>query len=173
MLVAYQATATVAKATVRYALTGAADVTLKVKPPKGAAVTVGKAKGKAGINRISWNRKLKGRKAGKGTYKLTITATAGGRSVASTVYGQAEVSGCGRAFGNGPSATLGRTAAPPRRAEYTRSTSRRLTRSESANSVGRGHSWSDDEVVLGNSSASASGSVTPPASSPARRRVSS
>ena len=63
VLVAYQATASAAKATVRYALTGAADITLKVKPPKGAAVTVGKAKGKAGINQISWNRKLKGRKA--------------------------------------------------------------------------------------------------------------
>ena len=85
VLVAYQATASAAKATARYALTGPADITLKVKPPKGAAVTVAKAKGKAGINQISWNRKLKGKKAPKGTYKLTITATAGGKSVSSTV----------------------------------------------------------------------------------------
>ena len=62
-------------------------LTLKVKPPKGAAVTVanGKGKGKAGINRISWNRKLKGKKAPKGTYKLTINATAAGKSVSSTL----------------------------------------------------------------------------------------
>lgn len=85
VLVAYQATASRAKATVRYALTGPADVTLKVKPPKGAAATVAKAKGRAGINQVSWNRKLKGRKAGKGTYKLTITATAGGKTVSSTL----------------------------------------------------------------------------------------
>lgn len=85
VLVAYQATATGAKATVRYALTGAADITLKVKPPKGSAATVARARGRAGINSIAWNRKLKGRKAPKGTYKLTITATAGGRTASSTV----------------------------------------------------------------------------------------
>ncbi len=71
----------------RDAGTGPADITLKVKPPKGAAATVAKAKGKGktGINRISWNRKLKGRKAGKGSYRLTITATAGGKTVSSTL----------------------------------------------------------------------------------------
>ena len=44
-----------------------------------------KAKGKAGINRVSWNRRIKGRKRRRGTYKLTITATAGGRTVSSTL----------------------------------------------------------------------------------------
>ncbi len=85
VLVAYQATASASRATVRYALTGAANITLKVKPPKGATSTVAKAKGKAGINQISWNRKIKGKKAAKGTYKLTITATAGGKTVSSTL----------------------------------------------------------------------------------------
>ena len=85
VLVAYQATASASKVTVRYALTGPAAITLKVKPRKGAEATVAKANGKAGINQISWNRKLKSKKASKGTYKLTITATAAGRTVSSTV----------------------------------------------------------------------------------------
>lgn len=84
-LVAYQATARSSKVTVRYALTGPADITLKVKPPKGRTTTVAKAKGRAGINKISWNRKLGGKKAGKGTYKLSITATAGGRTASSSL----------------------------------------------------------------------------------------
>ena len=86
VIVADRATVRGSRVTVRYTLTGPATVTLKVKPPKGAAATVAKGKGKAGINQISWKRKLlKGKKAPRGAYKLTITATAGGKSVSSTL----------------------------------------------------------------------------------------
>lgn len=87
VLVVYRAAASKrsGKLPVRYALTGRADVTLKVRPPKGKTVTVAKARGKAGINTISWNGKLKGKKARKGTYRLTVTAKAGGRTRSTTM----------------------------------------------------------------------------------------
>ncbi len=85
VLVAYQAKARSSKVTVRYALTGPAGITLKVKPPKGATVTAATARGHAGINAISWNRKIKRKKAGKGTYKLTVTAKAEGRTASSSL----------------------------------------------------------------------------------------
>lgn len=69
----------------RYALTGPASITLKVTPPRGRAVTVARATGKAGLNAIAWNRKLGARRAAKGTYKLAVIATANGRTATSTI----------------------------------------------------------------------------------------
>jgi hypothetical protein len=85
VLVAYQAGVATRRVTVRYALTGPAGVTLRVKPPRGATVTVAKADGKAGINTIRWNRRIKGRRAARGTYRLTVTASAGGRTASSSL----------------------------------------------------------------------------------------
>jgi hypothetical protein len=74
------------KVTVRYALTAAAKITLSVAPAHGHATVVAHAKAHAGVkDQITWNRKLHGKTAKPGKYKLTLTATAGGLSSHSTV----------------------------------------------------------------------------------------
>jgi hypothetical protein len=79
VLVAFQTRVTAKRVTVKYALTGPAQVTLTVQPRKGKSRRVTTATGKLGVNAISWNRKL-GKKAAKaGTYKLLLAATVGGR----------------------------------------------------------------------------------------------
>jgi hypothetical protein len=87
-LVAYQATVGSRQVTVNYALTGTAAVALTVKPVRGPAVTVARADGHAGLNRLTWDRKLGGRTVPPGTYKLTVTATSNGSKASSamTVY---------------------------------------------------------------------------------------
>jgi Ca2+-binding RTX toxin-like protein len=83
VLVAYQARVSARRVTVSYALTGPANVRLSVTPPHGRTITVARARGRAGINRISWNRRLNGRRAGRGTYRLTLSSTQNGRSASS------------------------------------------------------------------------------------------
>ena len=83
VLLAYQAKASASRVLVRYVMTYAASVTLTVKPPKGRAVTVARASARAGLNQLAWNRKLGRRPAGRGTYRLTITATFQGRKTSS------------------------------------------------------------------------------------------
>jgi len=51
------------------------SVTLIVKLPKGSAVTVARASASSGLNKLAWNRKLHGKRAGRGSYRLTATAT--------------------------------------------------------------------------------------------------
>src|SRR5207237_203225 len=73
---------------VRYALTGPAAVTLTVTPlgvgrsrrarASARAVTVAHASGRAGVNKIAWNRKLRGKPAPRGRYRLAVIASAGG-----------------------------------------------------------------------------------------------
>ena len=75
MLFAFQARALARRVTVRYVLTHAAQVTLQVKPPRGRARTVARGRGRAGLNTIAWNRRLNGRRAPRGLYRLTVIAT--------------------------------------------------------------------------------------------------
>jgi hypothetical protein len=82
-LVAYQAAVSSRQVTVNYALTGAASVALTVKPSRGPTVTVARAHGSAGLNRLTWDRKLSGKTAQPGTYRLTVTATSSGGSASS------------------------------------------------------------------------------------------
>jgi hypothetical protein len=83
--VAFQAMKSRSSVAVRYALTGSARVSLLVKPPRGAARTVATASGRSGLNVIRWNRTLGGRRAGRGSYRLTVVASFQGKTVQSTV----------------------------------------------------------------------------------------
>jgi hypothetical protein len=86
VLIAYQARASRTKVTVSYALTYNAALTLTVTPPRGKPIRVARAAGHAGIGALAWNRRLHGRRAKHGRYKLTITASVPGqRSVTSTI----------------------------------------------------------------------------------------
>jgi streptogramin lyase len=76
-VVAFKASVSRSKVTVSYVLTGAASVALQVKPPKGAAFTAATASGHRGVNTLSWNRKLRGKRARKGSYKLSVVVKAG------------------------------------------------------------------------------------------------
>ncbi len=77
VLVAYQAGIARSRVSVRYALTGSASLELSVKPPRGPAVVVARVMGKPGVGSIAWNRKLRGKRAGPGRYRLTVTAVRG------------------------------------------------------------------------------------------------
>ncbi len=85
VLVAYQAKTSPTRVTVNYATTAVAPVTLRVKPPRGSTVTVAHASAKAGLNHLTWNRKLNSKKAPPGSYKLTITATIQGKTTSSAL----------------------------------------------------------------------------------------
>ena len=85
VLVAYQARVTSRRVTVRYALTGPANIALRVKPSSGPTRTVARTTGKAGINSVSWNRRLGGRRAPRGRYRLSVVASAGGRDATSSI----------------------------------------------------------------------------------------
>lgn len=83
VLIAYQVTTTPKRVTLRYAITTPSPVLLKVARAGGKAVEVATAKAKVGANAISWNRMLKGARARKGSYALTVTAVEGGQSARS------------------------------------------------------------------------------------------
>jgi Ca2+-binding RTX toxin-like protein len=83
VLIAYQARVSARHVTVSYALTGAANVTLSVTAPRGRPTVVSRARGRAGINHITWNRRLNGKRAGHGTYRLTLSSTQNGRTATS------------------------------------------------------------------------------------------
>jgi hypothetical protein len=40
---------------------------------------------RAGVGKLTWNRKLHGKRAKPGTYRLTVTATSGGKTTSSTL----------------------------------------------------------------------------------------
>jgi streptogramin lyase len=85
-LVAFQASVARSTVTVRYVLTGGpANVALVVKPPHGAAATVAQTIAGKGVHTLSWNRKLRGRRATKGTYKLSVVARVGTTQISSTL----------------------------------------------------------------------------------------
>jgi hypothetical protein len=77
VLVAYQAKVTAGRVVVSCVLTGPAGIALRVATNKGRPVTVAKARARAGVNRLTWNRRLKGKRARSGAYRLLVTATAG------------------------------------------------------------------------------------------------
>lgn len=85
VVVAFRVRVSARRVTVSYALTGPCAIKLTATRGKGKAVTVATAEGKAGLNTIVWNRKLAGKRAKPGTYRLKVTATAGGRTVASVI----------------------------------------------------------------------------------------
>ncbi|HEX4189037.1 MAG TPA: hypothetical protein VHY83_14175 [Solirubrobacteraceae bacterium] len=84
-LVAFQASVSKSSVTVRYVLTGPASVSLVVKPPHGSSVKVANGTGLTGVNTLTWNRKLRGKKAARGTYKLSVQAKAGSSQVSSAL----------------------------------------------------------------------------------------
>ena len=84
VVVAFQASVTKARVTISFALTDPAQVSLSVSPPKGRAATVAKTMGVRGVNRISWNRKLSGKRAKKGLYRLTLLASSSGSRASTT-----------------------------------------------------------------------------------------
>ena len=69
----------------RYVLTSSVNITLVVKPSNGPRSVVAGVHGNAGFNQIKWNRRLRGKRAAHGRYKLIATATVGGSSVTSTL----------------------------------------------------------------------------------------
>jgi sugar lactone lactonase YvrE len=71
--------------TVRYVLSLAATVTLSVTRSGGAPTVVAHATGRPGWAALAWNRRIAGAPAGHGSYKLTVTATVGGRTIASSL----------------------------------------------------------------------------------------
>jgi sugar lactone lactonase YvrE len=79
---AFQAIVTPRAVFVRYALTGPAQVTLRVAAGRGPARIVASARGREGVNVIRWNRRLARRVARPGSYRLTIVAAANGTSTA-------------------------------------------------------------------------------------------
>lgn len=83
VVTAYDARVGVSAVTVRYALTGQAAVALRVTTPAGRTVTVASGTGQAGTNTLTWNRRIDGRPAPAGTYRLGVVAAAGGRTATS------------------------------------------------------------------------------------------
>ena len=80
-------TSTVASSsvTVRYVLSFGAPVTLSVTPSGRAPTVVARATGKPGWATVAWNRRIDGASAGRGSYKLTVTATVAGKTIASSL----------------------------------------------------------------------------------------
>jgi trimeric autotransporter adhesin len=85
VLVAFQARPSRSRVTVRYVLTDEAAISLTVKPPHGRATRVAGASGHAGLNTITWNRKLHRKRARPGRYRLTVAATRDGRTASSSI----------------------------------------------------------------------------------------
>jgi hypothetical protein len=85
VLVAFQARVSRKRVVVSYALTGPADITLRVARKGGRLRSVARKRGRAGVNRVTWNRKLAGKRAKPGTYRLIITATANNKKATSTL----------------------------------------------------------------------------------------
>jgi hypothetical protein len=73
------------RVTVRYVATYASRLQLKVRAPGRAAVTVARADAQAGFGKLGWNRRLKGKKAPRGTYRLTVVGTRDGVTKQSAV----------------------------------------------------------------------------------------
>jgi hypothetical protein len=85
VLVAFQARVSSKRVVVSYALTGPAGITLSAARKGGRARIVARKRGRAGVDRVTWNRKLAGKRAKPGTYRLTVTATANGKKATSAL----------------------------------------------------------------------------------------
>lgn len=85
VIVVARTSVTSKRVSVRYALTGPVGVVLQVRPASGGVTrTVARTTGKAGVNTITWNRRLAGKRARPGRYRLTVVATVGGRTTSSS-----------------------------------------------------------------------------------------
>jgi hypothetical protein len=82
---------------VHYALTGAAKVSLRVTPRRGPSRVVAIASGAAGVNVIRWNRRLGRQVAPPGRYTLTVLASGGGATTATSLPVRIGTRGHGRA----------------------------------------------------------------------------
>jgi DNA-binding beta-propeller fold protein YncE len=85
VVVAYAARVRRGAATVSYALSADARLTLSVRPPKGHAATVATRTVRAGTGHMAWNGRLHGRRAAHGRYRLVLAAKAGTRGATSTI----------------------------------------------------------------------------------------
>jgi hypothetical protein len=85
VLVAFQAHVSRNRVVVNYVLTRAAGITLSVVGTGRRPVSVTRTSGRAGLNHVTWNRKLVGKRATVGTYRLVVTATANTKTVTSSV----------------------------------------------------------------------------------------
>ena len=83
--VAFQVCVSPKRVVVSYALTGPADITLRVARTGGRLRSVARKRGRAGVNRVTWNRKLAGKRAKSGAYRLVVTATANNKKATSTL----------------------------------------------------------------------------------------
>jgi hypothetical protein len=83
VLVAYEASVSSKRVVISYALTGPADITLAVARKKGQPVIVARGHGRAGVNKLPWNRKLAGKRAKPGAYQVLLTGTANGKTATS------------------------------------------------------------------------------------------
>ncbi len=84
-LSAFGPTVTGRAVTVRYALSGAAAVTLAVSGPGQPSTVVVRASGRPGFRELTWNRTVHGKPAKRGRYTLTVTAAVGGHTASSRV----------------------------------------------------------------------------------------
>jgi hypothetical protein len=84
-VLAFEPVVKTASVTVRYLLSLGVPVTLSVTPAGGRPVVVARAGGRAGWGGLLWNRRISGAPAGHGSYRLTVTARVGGRSLTSSI----------------------------------------------------------------------------------------
>jgi trimeric autotransporter adhesin len=84
-VLALTATVAASSVTVRYVLSLPAAITLSVARSGGSPTVVARATGKPGWALAAWNRQLGGAPAGRGTYRLTVTATVGGKTLTSSL----------------------------------------------------------------------------------------
>jgi len=66
-------------------MTHATALALEVKPPRGKSQTVARATRTAGLNSIVWNGKLRGHRASRGRYLLSIAVTRNGKTMRSGI----------------------------------------------------------------------------------------
>jgi hypothetical protein len=86
VLVAFKARVNAKRVVVSYALTRPANITLSIAAGRRRPITVAHTRGHAGINRLTWNRKLAGKRAAPRAYRLLVTATANNKRAKSTLH---------------------------------------------------------------------------------------
>ncbi|HEY1593560.1 MAG TPA: hypothetical protein VGF81_17310 [Solirubrobacteraceae bacterium] len=84
-VLALTSTVAASSVTVRYVLSLRSAVTLSVTPHGGSPTVIARATGNPGWATLAWNRQLGGSAAARGTYKLTVSATVGGKALTSSL----------------------------------------------------------------------------------------
>jgi sugar lactone lactonase YvrE len=85
VLVAFRASSSHGRVSLRYALSGNAKLTLTLKTPHGKSSIVARSEGHAGVGQIVWNGKLNGKRARHGRYRLTLAASAAAQHATSSL----------------------------------------------------------------------------------------